>query len=268
MKKWIQSITLVALMILAMGLMTDSFAQNSQGRTSRVLPQGAPDTNPTDSRVTKYGDVSISIVGDGKHGLSDEGSYYVTTSVVGTAVAMAGTITTFAETAGRVGATLYIKNTEPIGGKRIYMDYIKLLCAAVPTAATSLQYALVLDSNAVRYTSGGTNFVPVPANGDSSIASSALIYFGDLTTAVPNNRRTVGRGTLRGVIPTVYDVLTILCGGDGGGGSMATAAASGRQVDVTTPVIIGPQQNLVLTLWGASYAGTATWEFELGHWER
>ena len=261
------TISLVIMVSLALSIMP-VFAQNIKGRASRAIPQAVPDTNSIDIRTDRYGNQTVQPLHGKKHALADEGSYFVATSVAGTPVAMTASITSFAETAGAVGVTFFIKNTEARGGKRVYLDQIKLLTSVVPTGATSWQYALVIDDNPVRYTSGGTNFIPVSPNGDSNIPSIAQIYFGALTTAVPTNRRTVGRGTLRGVVPTVFDVLTIASGSIEGGGSMASAAASGRQVDVTVPIIIGPQQNLCLTMWGASYSTAAQWEFEIGFWEK
>ena len=263
----ILKILFVSLISLAI-FIPPAFAQTSQGRASRAVPQAVPDTNPASIRTDRYGDPIVQVLHGKKHTLADEGSYYVVTSVAGTPVAMTASITTFAETAGAVGVTVLIKNTEPKGGKRVYLDYIKLLTSVVPTGATSWQYALVTDDNPARYTSGGTAFVPVSPNADHNVPSITQVYFGALTTGVPTNRRTVGRGTLRGVVPTVFDVLAILSGGAEGGGSMASAAASGRQVDVTAPIIIGPQQNLCLTMWGASYSTAAQWEFEIGFWER
>jgi len=65
-----------------------------------------------------------------------------------------------------------------------------------------------------------------------------------------------------------FDTYVIVCGAIEGGGSMATAAASGRTVDVTSPIILGPQQNLTLLMWGASNGAVPSFEFEVGHWER
>lgn len=264
MKKFMSFLSI----LLVLFLVSSAFGASITGRASRAIPQAAPDTNETSIRTSRYGEVYEIPLHGKKHYLADEGSYFIVTSVAGTPVAATGSIITFAETAGAVGVTLFIKNTEPRGGKRVFLDYVKLLTSVIPTAATSWQYALVLDDNPIRWTSGGTAFVPVSPNGDSNIPSISQVYFGAITTAVPTNRRTVGRGTLRGVIPTVFDVLTILSGGAEGGGSMASAAASGRQVDVTAPIIIGPQQNLCLTMWGASHTTAAQWEFEVGIWER
>jgi hypothetical protein len=258
--------SILILTLLAISIQP-GFAQNAKGRASRIIPQAVPETNSTDVRVDKYGDVYTLTVGK-KHTLADEGSYYVITSAAATSYPGAGTITSFAQTAGDVGVTMLLKNTEPAGGKRVFFDYVKLLTSVVPTAVTSLQYALVLDDNPLRYTSGGTALTPVSPNADNNLPSITQAYFGRLTTAVPAHGRTVGRGTLRGVVPTVFDVLTILSGGSESGGSMASAAASGRQTDVTAPIIIGPGQNLCLTLWGASYTTAAEWEFEIGFWER
>lgn len=254
--------------LLVLFLVSSAFGASITGRASRAIPQAAPDTNETSVRTGRYGDLYTMPLHGKKHWLADEGSYFVATSVAGTPIAMTASISTFAETAGAVGVTLFLKNTEPKGGKRVFLDYIKLLTSVVPLNATSLQYALVIDDNPIRWTSGGTAITPVSPNGDSNIPSITQMYFGAITTAVPTNRRTVGRGTLRGVIPTVFDVLTILSGGSEGGGSMASAAASGRQVENTAPIIIGPQQNLCLTMWGASYTTAAQWEFEVTFWER
>ena len=254
--------------LLVLALAIPAFSAPVTGRGSRVIPQGGPDTNEMSVRTTRYGELySVPLHGK-KHWLSDEGSYFIATSVVGTPVAMSASISSFAETAGAMGVTLFLKNTEPKGGKRVFLDYIKLLTSVVPLNATSWQYALVLDDNPIRWTSGGTAFTFVSPNGDSNTPSITQMYFGAITTAVTTNRRTVGRGTLRGVIPTVFDTLVIVAGGLEGGGSMASAAASGRQTDITAPVIIGPQQNLCLTMWAASYTTAAQWEFEVGIWER
>ena len=242
-------------------------------RVSRSMPQPNVDTIDASTRGGRYGEQYVMPLYGPKHALADEGSYFVATNTtIGSAIATTCTITVFAETAGAVGAVFMMKNSESrtaAAPKRIYFDYLKLLTAVVVTTGTSLQYALVLDDNPVRYTSGGSAITPVNPNGDSSTVSIATLYFGGITTGVPNNRRTVGRGTLRGVINTVFDTLVIVSGAREGGGSAVSAAASGRFVDSVPPIIIAPQQNLVMTLWAASYATTAAqWEFEMGWWER
>jgi len=241
-------------------------------RVSRGIPQGYPDTNPVPIRGGKYGEIiSIGLYGK-KHFLADEGSYFIATNPTPyTPIAVTTSIITFAETAGAVGVAMLLKNLEARSsqnGKRLYLDYIKLMVVGVPTSATSWQYALVIDDNPLRWTSGGSAITPVNPNGDCNLPSIAQIYFGALTTAVPNNRRLVSRGTLRGVIPTTFDEYIINSGSAEGGSGFASAAASGKSVNQAPPIILGPQQNLALTLWGAANAAAPTFEFEMGWWER
>ena len=240
-------------------------------RVSRGLPQRFPDTNPSDPRGGAYGEVMVVKLYGDKHVLADEGSYFVGTNPAPyTPIALTTSIVTFAETAGAVGVAMLLKNLEARSerAKRLYLDYIKLMIVGTFTTGTSLQFAMVIDDNPVRYTSGGSAIVPVNPNGDVGISSIAQLYFGALTTAIPNNKRLVARGTLRGVIPTTFDEYTIVSGGKEGGSGFSSAAASGKSVNHCPPIILGSQQNLALTLWSAACNAAATLEFEMGWWER
>ena len=266
------TISLVIMVSLALSIMP-VFAQNMKGRASRALPQPVPDTNSTDIRTGRYGEVMVQSAHGFKHVLSDEGSYFVATNPTPfTGIAATTSIVTFAETAGAVGVTLFVKNNEPRTSqtmKRIYLDSIKLLCTAAPTSATNWQYAITIDDSPVRYNTGGSAISPVNPNGDSNSASIAQIYFGAITTAVPTNRRLVARGTLKPTIPLVFDQFIIISGSPEGGGSFGGASGVfSKVVEGCPPIIIGPQQQLSLTMWGTSNAGAPSWEFELGWWEK
>lgn len=238
-------------------------------RVSRALPQALPDTSQADVRGGRYGEqYSIPILGR-KQALADEGSFFIATNPTpGTPIAVTTSITSFAETAGAVGVGLLLRNIDAAGGKRVYLDYLKLMIVQVPTSATSWQWALVQDQNPIRYTSGGSAITPVSPNGDIVAPSVVQMYFGALTTAVPTSRRTVGRGTFRGVIPTTFDEYMLVFGSEEGGGHATGAAASGRLVGATAPVILGPGQNLALTMWGTANAAAPSFEFEMGWAER
>jgi len=265
MKKYTWLLSIMLIFALAIPV----FGQSINGRTSRAIPQAAPDTNQTAIRTSRYGDLIVIPMHGKKHALVDEGSYFLATNpTIGTAISQTTNIVAYADTAGAVGNYFYWRNTDLTGGKRVYIDYIKLMCAAVPVSATSWQYALVLDYGTARYTSGGSAITAVSPNGDIGTPSIVQMYAGALTTAVGISKRIVGRGTLRGVVPTIFDTFVILSGGIEGGGSMASAAASGRFVDVTAPIIIGPGQNLTLIMWGAANAAAPTFEFEVAWWER
>ncbi len=261
---------LAAVFALALFLAApDLWAGAIEGRASRDLPQGTPDTNVIGVRTSRFGDMMTVPLHGKKQALADEGSYYISTNPTpGTPIAATTSITTYADTAGAVGNYFYWRNTDVNGGKRVYMDYLKLMIVQVPTNATSWQWALVTDYGTARYTSGGSAITPVPPNGDVGRPSILQMYAGAVTTAVGVSKRIVGRGTFRGVIPTTFDTFILVFGGTGGGGTMASAAASGRVVDVTSPVILGPGQNLTMLMWGAANAAAPSFEFEVGHWEK
>lgn len=195
---------------------------------------------------------------------SASGTYFTATNPTpGTGIAFAVT-TGYSATAG---AFMCFKNNSTAAqNKIVVLDYIKLITTVVPASANSASFAFVLDTpSSNRWTSGGTAITPVNPNGNDSSASLVQLYAGALTTAAAGlSARIVARGNLRGVIPTVYDEYVIDFGGSMGG-SVASAAASGRIVVNAPPIVISPQSFGLLHLWFPSNATTpGTFEFETG----
>ncbi len=243
-----------------------------RGLANRLKPAKAADATYPSMRVDGYGHQILNPYYDGLQASAEEGSFYVATNpTMGTAIVVSTSITAYAETAGAVGFGLIIRNAASAGdsAKRIIMSHIKLMIVQVPTSATSWQYVLMLNDNPLFYTSGGSDIVPVAVNPDVAARSSvAVVKFGALTTAVPgSDKRYVGRGTFRGVIPTTFDEMSIMFGRHGSG-SMASAAASGRQTCFNAPVVIPPGYSLGLSMFGASNGAAPTFEFEIGWIER
>jgi hypothetical protein len=221
-------------------------------------------------RSGRYGEqMAMSLGLTGKHALADEGSYFVATNPTpGTAIAFP------VNAAYDVTKNLFvIKNNDIVTNpmpKRLYLDTIKVIPTVVPAAATSAHFSLVVDS-AARYTSGGTLAVPVNVNGDDGTVSVAQIYYATTTVitspAAGSSARLVARGMLRSTIPVLFDEMIIQCGTvDASAGVGSTA---GRIVTTTAPIILGPQQSAVLTVWFPSNAVTGlSYEFEMGWAER
>jgi hypothetical protein len=255
--------------LLALTLFVPVLNAENTGRVSRGIPQAVPDTNPAPYRAGRYGELMVVPMHSSKFALSDEGSYFLATNATpGTPIAATTNIQAYADTAGYVGNYFYFRNTDLAGGKRMYLDYIKLMVVAVPLSATSWQWGLVTDYGTARLTTGATAITPVSPNGDSGTPSIIQMYAGANSTAVGISKRIVGRGTFRGVVPTTFDEYIIVCGSHEGGAGFVSAAASGRVVDIAPPIILGPGQNLTLLMWGAANAAAPTFEFEVGWWER
>jgi hypothetical protein len=243
-------------------------------RTSRALPQIYQDSalvaNPRSSR---YNEAYVQSITPTKHILADEGQYFVATNpTIGTGVAHA-LLTAYTSTS----ALFVIRNNDSTGGKRIYLDYMRLLLTAAPAAGVSLEFALQVDSASRAPTANNVAITPVNVNSDSSTASVANVQAfsaGALTVPAPGSTaRTVGRGRIPTGINVVGDEYVLQCGTDCPGPSGVLTAIRATQparlLAGMAPIVIGPTQSLVIYRWSLTETTTApSYEYELGWWER
>lgn len=240
---------------------------------ARALPQPYQD-NPSGgpgTRAGRYGEVVTSdLVGvNSKHQYADEGIYFSATNPTpGSAIAFAVNASS-----DFTKSFMLFKNTAASGGKRMYLDYVKVLPTTAPASATSMQFAIQVDTAGVnRYTSGGTTVSGINVNGDSDTTSVGQVIYATsavITTAAAGpNVRLVSRGVARSVIPAVLDEIVIQFGGLADAGS-SSGTTAGRSAVTAPPIIVGPQEFAVLNVWFPSNAITAlSYEFECGWWER
>ena len=243
----------------------------STNRVSRERPQGYVDTSDLSNRGGRYGEQYAIPLHSPRHALADEGSYFVAVNATpGTGIAVTGTITTFTDS-GTTCGNLFMKNTESKTAsvpKRVYLDYIKLITVAGAATATTWMYAIVIDDNPVRLTSGGTALAPLNPNGDSSATSIVTGSFGALVIAAAMNRRLIARGNFKSTTPLPYDMFMLVSGGAPGASYSAADNVPGIFIDVCPPIILGPQQNLLLSMWGLASNEIATFEHEIAWFER
>jgi hypothetical protein len=232
------------------------------------VPDGTQ--NPGE-RTGRYGERYEFNLVPTKHMLSDEGGYFVTTNPTpGTTVA-AAVQAAFSDTV----AAFVIQNTDSLGGKRVYLDYIKLLPTVAPATSVSAQYALKLEPSSQRApTAGQAQISPVNTNGDDGTKPVTLVqaFTGGAFLTVPASSaasRLVGRGCLRGSIPVVGDELCLQFGAVDPASGGAPPATASHQGSTTAPIIIAPGGSLTVHLWFPSNATTGlSAEYEIGHWER
>lgn len=240
----------------------------SEGIVSQALPQAFADQLPAPPRMGKYREAyGISLINN-NYGVADEGSYFVTTNPTpGTPINYA-IQTTFSDTV----AAFTFRNGAGAGGKRIYLDYIRMLMGATaPASATSMHYALKVD-NIIR---GSAGTVPVPQNPNMAAdnASIADIRYTPTVAAVGASARLVDRGVVRSVIPVANDEYIFSFGSVEKAASISDIAGTTakRIVIPCPPVILGPGANhtALLHIWLPANAATAgQFEFGTGHWER
>src|SRR5216684_235376 len=197
--------------------------------------------------------------------LADEGSYFVATNPTpGTAIAFAVNAAV-SETAGYF---LSVQNSQPANGKRIYLDYLRLICGVAPVSATAGDMFIKLDSSG--WTSGGTAITPVNPNYDNAATSVATVNAGALKTAARVAPRLVARARLRTAIPVVGDEWDFIFGAYEHATAQVFNGTNPQRMPIgLPPVIIAPQAFALVQLWFVGNLTTpASFEFELGMVER
>jgi hypothetical protein len=240
------------------------------------LPSASLDTAEGKARLGRYREQYALSLCPTKHLLAEEGSYFVASNQApGTTVQLNANVTAFSNTNG----IAHIFNKSTSGGKRIYLDYVKLILAGTaPTATVSMEFVAAIDNqNREPAAANRSLLTPVNANGDSALASisqaSAYLNANAFTVAAP----TAAVRMVRGHVPTglgiTGDEYILKFGGEDLGamsGLTATrSAATARLIGYAAPLIIGPQQGCVIHMWWLTAATTAaTFELEMAWWER
>ena len=242
-----------------------------------ALAQKVGETFPTIARGGGYGEGIAEILTDKQHKVCDEGSYYMTRSpTVGTGLATIAAQSSFADTSPFIVVT----NGNPVGGKNIYLDYIKLTSTVAGTSGINLLYATKLDM-IPRFTSGGWGssntgvaqvmLGPYPTNTAAQAQSAAQVYAGALVAVASSSlARTLSNGILRTAITVVNDQYLFNFAGcdmmlDG---VLVSGTNIAQRSIIHAPVCIGPGHSFLLHVWAASQTVASNFEFEMGHVER
>lgn len=249
------------------------------GRTlSAIAPNADSQTADIASRMGRYGESYVLSLVRKQHALADEGSYFVANNNSQTGI-LSSAATGFVAT---TPALLVYNSDSPTSPsyKRTYIDALKLVTTVVGSAASglvNLQAALYIDTGN-RYTSGGTLLTATSPNGDLSSTPVTRAYFGAITATAASGavRALDPLCTVRPVVSaTVLDVVGETKLFNFGAveaalnGSITVANSNNIPVPMP-PVILGPNQSLLLYLWqnvGATNVA-ATYAPNLSFWER
>lgn len=228
-------------------------------RSSRNAPQAVTDTQAAQLRSNRFGDQSL-FNSFGRRELVEEGSYYKSVNATdGTGIASAASVSAFVTTTPYMS----LKNNET--AKKVYLDYIKLICATPSSSSTTLKAVLEMDTGRTA-ASGGTAMVMENASSSDTLAYSGVVgRVGAVTAGAAVANRTMGRHLLRSVIPVASDEIILdFSGGRHQSVSDMAGTTAKRLVVQCVPIILAPAYEFLLNLWGASASGAATYEFEVG----
>ena len=243
--------------------------------TGRALPSPNPDgvTTNLGIRGGRYGEVYVKALVPTKHALCDEGSYFLCPNS-----ATFDTPATYAlQTAFSATAPAYvIRNNDAAGGKSVYLDYLRLICATVGSTATSVRLGVILDTGARTPSAGNAVMTPFNTNMGSATGSFCVVnqFSGAAqTVAAAVSARTCGYTTLKQSIPITGDEYICYFGSvdppAAVGGTAAAITIAGKYASGLPPVVIGPQQTALIYLWEPGVTVTSpTFTSELAWWER
>ena len=202
--------------------------------------------------------------------MSDEGSYFVASSV-NAGVVNTGSTDTLAKT--QVNPNLVIQNQWPAAANAmsIYLRYIKINVVTIPTGPASWNYGLFLDNLTNKITTPATVLTPYNVNSNSGVLSKAYISVGANTTVTGSAAvRVLGQTQFCGAIPVVLDQWVFTFGepsGSGGFISGATSTVSMRIIPLA-PVVIAPTWTFTLGTWATTYTTASQYAWEIGFVER
>lgn len=257
------------------GLATTDILQWLKAAGRRAVAIG--DGNSQQARANRYGEQIIRGAGIDRIQLADEGAYFTCqNSVDGTGVALNAQIQAFTDTNG----FMVLKNNALAGsGIRVYLDYLKLVVTAATTAVASVDFVTVLDtiSRSPTTASSGTTLTPVNVNGDdtSSAALLPIVYNAGGAMTIPaasTSKRILGHAHAATGLHFAGDLIEVRFDGMPGDSTMGLTAVRAVGANSTVchhaPVIIGPQQTVVIHRWSLTEAGAPSYALELGWFER
>lgn len=197
---------------------------------------------------------------------ADEGSMLVgTNAAFGTGI-VGPSAAAFAATS----AILSFFNKAGVGGARTYLDYIRLILTAIPTAGTRFDIGITADITA-RGTAG-TPVTMVNSNQDAQNQSPVTqVIYNPTVAAATNAVRQVGRATVKVGTPVVGDEYLLIFGSvEKSSAIIPSTTVAGRYVIPCAPVVLGPgnMQSALIHLWSVTSSAAPSFEFEIGLIER
>lgn len=237
------------------------------GETHQDLPGVSANSTNGPLNSTRRGALHVEPFGKGLYSIAELGQYFIATNPTpGTGIAGIAA----ADGNNDEENLVYVYNADTAsGGKRIYLDFLKLAVTAAGANGTNISFVSKID-NMVRYTSGGSAITELNTNMDSSASSVATIYVGALvTTAASAYQRLVGHGPIRNVITVVGDRYLVDFGGQKNiaAGLVTSGTAISHILIPHAPVVLGPGDCWMFQVNAASQSGASSYEFELGYWE-
>jgi hypothetical protein len=232
----------------------------SKGVTYRDLPTRNDDNEWTGARQTPYGERFYSPIGNFRHNLSDQGTYFVAHNPINdAATTLLGHADPEIGSAGSVMTKpfIHMRMSSAAGDVRAWLDYIEIEVVTAPTNGAKDNWAAQLDTGATRVTTVGTTFTYINPNMASLEQPGLAVQGGAIVTGAESPLvRQLGHGMTRSGVAIIGDRYCFRFGGEPSSGANVVAAAASRHLINMPPVILGPTDQFILSLYTADDAQT------------
>jgi hypothetical protein len=245
--------------------------KNIDGLAMRGLPTKLGAGVRGDLRLSQYGEAYNLPIGNFRHTLSDQGTYFIAhnptndaaTTLAGHPAPVLADVTTMTK------PLVFFRNTSAAGSDiRCYLDYVEIEVVTAGAAGTTSNWAAQLDTGASRVTTAGTAFTHVNPNMQSTTTPACAVQGGVVVTGTATaNMRELGHGQIRAAIEFAGDRLTFNFGGEPSPGANVVAGAASRHTITLPPVVLGATDQFLLALYAPSQSGAGIYKVRMGWWE-
>jgi len=246
--------------------------KNIDGLSSRGLPSKLGNNTRGPARVDNYGNLFALPIGNWRHALADQGSYFIAHNPTNDAS------TTLAGHAAPVLADADATMTKPLvfmrnptaasQDLRCYLDFIEIEVVTAGANGTTSNWAAQIDTGTTRVTTAGTAFTSVNPNMQSTATPSLAVQGGVVVVgAETSSARDLGFGQIRAAIEVIGDRWTFRFGGEATSGSNVVAAAASRHLINLPPVVLGATDSFLLAMYAPSQSVASVYKVRCGWWE-
>jgi hypothetical protein len=246
--------------------------KNIDGLAQRGLPDKLGAGVRGDMRLSQYGEAYTLPIGNFRHTLADQGTYFVAHNPINDAA------TTLLGHAAPVLADADDTMTKPIlfmrnassasQDVRCYLDFIEVDVVLAGANGTKACWAIQLDTGPTRVTTAGTNFTLLNPNMQSTATPSLAVQGGVVvTTTETASVRELGHGQTRAAIEFIGDRTTYRFGGEPSPGANVVSGAASRHLVTLPPVILGATDSLLFAMYAPSQSVAGIYKIRCGWWE-
>ncbi len=246
---------------------------NLNALSLRGLPAKISNNTPGPIRSSQYGELVTRQIGNFRHTLADQGTYFVAHNITNDlATTLAGhpaPVLVDAD-ATMTKPLIFCRNASTASQDiRCYLDYIEIEVILAGATGSASCWAAELDTGATRYSSGTVETLTVVNPNMQSTASANLVTFAGpvVVGAESANVRYLGHGQYRAAIEFVGDRTTFRFGGPPSVGGNVVIGAASRHLVSLPPVILGSTDQFLLALYAPSQNAAGVYKVRMGWWE-